>query len=139
MSFEVFVQCFSRGEFDGIPVANIHQAFGNKLAKEEGAWWNLCYDEQNQSKVHMQFLPRDRNLVHFFSVHRPCGDLRLWESLLAILKRGNSVLYFPAKKPPLLVAQDSVSEHLPKDMMAAMGPITRVGCAQDILDAIKRS
>jgi hypothetical protein len=139
MSFEVFVQCFSHGEPDGIAIADIQQAFGPKLKKEDGPWWNLRYDEENECAIHMKFLPRNRNLVHSLTVHRPCADLRLWKSLLTILKLGNIVLYFPAEKPPLVVADNSVSEHLPRDMVAAMGPITRVTRAQEILDVIKQS
>ena len=139
MSFEVFIQCFTRGERDGVAVADIQHAFGPQLQVGEQDWWKVVYDEQNYCDILMHFLPPDRRLVHFMSVQRPCGDLRLWESLFATLRLGHVVLYFPANKPPLLVSAESVSEHLPKDMVESMGAVTCVGSAQDILDAIQKA
>jgi hypothetical protein len=139
MSFEVFIQCFTCGERDGVAVADIQHAFGPQLQVGEQDWWKVVYDEQNYCDILMRFLPPDRRLVHFMSVQRPCGDRRLWEALFATLRLGHVVLYFPAKKPPLLVSDESVSEHLPKDMVESMGAVTRVGSAQDILNAIQKA
>jgi hypothetical protein len=139
MSFEVFIQCFTRGERDGIDVVDIQQAFGPQLRVGDQNWWKVVYDEQNGCDILVTFLPPDRKLVHSLSVQRPCGDRRLWNALLETLKLGHAVLYFPSKKPPLLVADESVSEHLPKDMVESMGAVTRARSAQDILDAIQKA
>src|SRR5437763_470355 len=139
MSFEVFIQCFTRGEHDGVAVADIQHAFGPELQAGEQDWWKVVYDEQNYCDILMHFLPPDRRLVHFMSVQRPCDDRRRWEALFTTLKLGHVVLYFPARKPPLLVSDESVSEHLPKEMVESMGAVTHVGSAQDILDAIQKA
>jgi hypothetical protein len=139
MSFEVFMQCFTEGERDGIPAADLQRAFGPQLQVGEGDWWKVVYDQQNWCDILLSFLPPERKLVHSVTVQRPCGDERLWEALLAVLKLGNVVLYFPAEKPPLIVAQPRISEHLPKDMVESMGPITPVGCVRDILDEIQKA
>jgi len=125
VSFEVFIQCFTKGERDGISAAEVQRAFGPQLQVAEGDWWKVFYDEQNRCDILVTFLPPDRKLVHSLLVQRPCGDHRLSEALIAVLKLGNVVLYFPAKKPPLIVAEASVSEHLPKAMVESMGAVTR--------------
>ncbi len=133
------MQCFTEGERDGIPAAELQRAFGSQLQVAEGDWWKVVYDEQNWCDILVGFLPPDQKWVHSLSVQRPCGHQRLWEALLAILNLGNVVLYFPAKKPPLLVADPLVAEHLPKDMVESMGPVTRVSRIQDILDEIRKA
>jgi hypothetical protein len=139
MGFEVFVQCFTQGERDGVAVTDIQRVFGPQLEAGENEWWKVVYDEQNSCDILVDYLSSDKDFVHFISVQRPCGDRRLWEALFSVLEIGHCVLYFPADRPPLLVANESMTEHLPPDMVDSMGAITRVNCAQDILDAIQRA
>ena len=139
MSFEVFVHCFTGGERDGIGLAEVRRAFGPYLQTGEQDRWRVAYDEQNTCDIHVELLPSDPRSVHFMSVQRPCADCRLWEALFSMLKIGHCVLYFPADRPPLLVADESMAEHLPRDMVESMGPITRVSSAQQILDEIKKA
>ena len=139
MGFEVFTQCFTHGERDGIAIAEVRRAFGSELEVEDQDWWKVVYDEKNHCSILVGFLLPDRQLVHSLTVDRPCSDRRLWESLLALLRLGHVVLYFPAEKPPLLVADASVSQHLPKSMVESMGAVTCVHSAEDIIDAIKRA
>jgi hypothetical protein len=138
MSFEVFIQCFTGGAPDGVPAADIQRAFGGHLQTGDPKWWKVFYDEQNWSDILVRFLSPDRRLVSFMSVQRPCADTRLWDALFSILRLGHCVLYFPAEKPPLLVADDSVAEHLPKDMVGSMGKVTRVSGGEDICAEIRK-
>ena len=137
MSFEVFVQCFTNGERDGVPDLEIQKAFGSHLSVQDEKWWRAYYDELNSSDILVQRLPADRRLVHFMSVQRPCGDPRLWDALVAILRLGHFVLYFPAKKPPLLIPDESVARHQPKDMVESMGKLVPVRSGQDICHEIQ--
>src|SRR5690349_15689250 len=99
MSFEVFAQCFTWGERDGIAVDDLKHAFGSPLTTGDENWWKVFYDERNYCDILVDFLGPDKSRVHLLSVQRPCSDRRLWESLLATLRLGNMVLYFPAAKP----------------------------------------
>ena len=139
MGFEVFVNCFTGGKPDGIDIAEVRRVFGPQLQIGERDCWKVVYDEQNSCDILVQLFPSNPQAVHFMSVQRPCSDGRLWEALFSVLKIGRCVLYFPAENPPLLVADESVAEELPNDMVESMGPITKVSSAQDILDAIQKA
>ena len=117
MSFEVFVQCYTDGKPDGVSATEIQKAFGPHLQIKEGNWWKAVYDNESDCAILVSFLPADRGLVHGLTVLRPCADQRLWDGLLALLRFGHLVLYFPAAEPPLLVAEESVSAHLPEGMV----------------------
>jgi hypothetical protein len=76
--------------------------------------------------------------VESLCVFRPCGDLRLWDALLAILRLGPLALYFPGDTPPLM-ASESAGEHLPADMVQAMGRPRVVRSGREIVEIIKHA
>lgn len=120
MSFEVFVQCFRNGSRAGIPRDQVRSAFGKFLTEAEPLYWTVRYDDENYCQVAVDIHDGDKNLVHHLCIESPCGDKRLWDALVTILKLGTVVLYFPGDAPPL-VAENSVVAHLPPDMVEALG------------------
>jgi hypothetical protein len=139
MSFEVFLDCFTSGEPDGVPAADVERIFGPHVQVGENGWWRVFYDEQNQCEILVGSLPSDPSLLTSLCVLRPCADPRLWEALFSVLKVGHFVLYFPAETAPLVIADESVAEHLPKDMLASMGTLTCVTSAQEICEVIRKA
>src|SRR5690348_10369701 len=101
MSFEAFVQCFKDGESAGLPRQQVREAFGSFLS-DRGDDWHLFYDATNSCDVMLTADDADETLLRGFTVIRPCGDDRFWDSMASILRLGNVVLYFPASCPPLI-------------------------------------
>jgi hypothetical protein len=134
MSFEAFVQCFKDGESAGIPRQQIREAFGSFLS-DRGDDWHLFYDAANSCDVMLTIDDTEETLVQGFTVTRPCGDERFWDSMASILRLGNVVLYFPASCPPL-IADASVAQHLPPNMIEAMGQPKRVTSGKEILKVL---
>lgn len=135
MSFDVHIQFFEGGEPAAIPRDSAREAFGSKLAEPEQNRWTVSYDPQNSSEIYLNSGESVESLWGL-SIYRPCGDLRLWDALASILKMGNAVLYFPGCKPPL-VAKLSVREHLPADMIEALGEPVVVGRGAEILREVQ--
>ena len=135
MSFELFLQCFDRGEPAGITRGKIRPLFPIVEAESEIDFWPVRYDDLNSCEISLDPLSSDPSLVTAIAVRRPCGDLRLWEAVLEIMRLGHTVLYFPGHSPPLVTSLE-VSDHLPPDLVQALGQPRLVATAQDILDAV---
>jgi hypothetical protein len=137
MGFEVFIYHFTNGEPAGFPVPAIREAFGPHLEVMDAKSWEAVYDDNHQTTIHLASLPSDSESITSITVDRPHSDLRLWEAMFSILKLGNFVLFYPAIKPPLLVADLSVVKHLPVGMVETMGRVICIKCGQDICDTIR--
>jgi hypothetical protein len=138
LSFEVFVQCFENGEPAGVPRSAIRPLFPVVEADSEPDYWSIRYDDSNACHVRVTPLASDRELVESLCVFRPCGDLRLWNALLAIMRLGPGVLYFPGDAPPL-VTSEAAGDHLPADMVEALGRPRVVRSPEEIVEAIRSS
>jgi hypothetical protein len=135
MSFEAFVLIYKNGEPACVSRRQVYEAFGSFI-KEGGAFdWHLYYGEADNCDVMLKSHDGDKSLLRGFTVLRPCGDLRFWDSMAAILKMGNIVLFFPASCRPL-VAHAGVAQHLPADMVETLGEPKLVANGKQILDAL---
>jgi hypothetical protein len=135
MSFDVFLQCFVGGKPGSIPVAEVRKAFGEHLRADDPGLWQVYYDGENSSDIYMSFLPSDSSRISGFCVNRPCGDERLWESLLSVMRMGSVVMYWPGSRP--LVADESVERQLPSEMIEAIGRPILVCSTSEILGHLR--
>ena len=119
MSFDLYVQSFRNGASWGVSRQRIREVFGSHLTEVQPNYWTLRYDGATFCNLDLT-AHDDETMVEGFSVHRPCGDERLWEALASVLGMGNIVLYFPGGRAPL-VASSGVTEHLPPDLIEALG------------------
>jgi hypothetical protein len=136
LSFEVFMQCFRGGQPSGTSARAVRDAFSNFADDSEPEYWHLWYDAAND--CHVAVTQRD-NLIEALTVHRPCGDSRLWDSIYRVLQLGSWVLYFPAPEPPLVMADMAHAEQLPPDMREALGPVRQVRSGNEIQEIIRNS
>jgi hypothetical protein len=119
MSFDIYVQSYQNGASCGIPRQRVREVFGPHLSEVQPNHWKLRYDHANSCDIDLKSDEADGTKVSDFSVHRPCGDERLWDALASVLTIGNLVLYFPGGRP--FVGRSSVIEHLPSDLIEALG------------------
>lgn len=136
MSFDLFVQCFRDGKLDGIPRQCVRDAFGPHLNELEPNFWQLDYDDLNSCNIYLTAHNSDSGLIDGFTVNRPCYDQRLWDALASILTLGDVVLYFPGCRAPL-VAQAIVAQHLPPDLIEALGQPLVVTSGNEIIREIE--
>ena len=133
MSFELFVQYFDRGEPAGVPRYAVRPLFPVVEAESEPDYWFVRYDDLNSCHIGVTPLGSDPTLVESLCVLRPCGDPRLWDTLLVILRLGPAVLYFPGDGPPLVA-----SEQLPAGLVESLGQPRVVRFGQEIAIAIEQ-
>lgn len=98
--------------------------------------WTIRYDDLNSCDIALTSLPSDAALVTSMTIVRPCGDMRLWESLLKVMQLGPIILYCPGDSVPLATSA-RVGDHMPPDMVETLGRPRVVTSAQDIVDAIR--
>jgi hypothetical protein len=136
MSFEVYLQCYDCGKPAGIPRAAVRSLFPVVEAESEPNHWSVRYDELNSCHIDVTPLAADAGAIESLCVFRPCGDPRLWDGLLAVMRLGSVVLYFPGSAPPL-VATEQAGSALPPDMVDAMGEPRVVRSGREIVAAIE--
>jgi hypothetical protein len=134
MSFEVFVDSYRDGVPVGISREAVRAIFGNSLSEIDSSCWQVCYDEKNSCDLFLA-ADADPEKISGFMVSRPCGDLRLWEALISVLRLGAIVLHFEGRVA--LVADSNAVPHLPKDMLEVFGQPRCIFSGSEIKDAIE--
>jgi hypothetical protein len=136
MSFDVFLQCFG-GDPTGVSRFAVRALFPIVEEGSEENGWSVCYDRANSCRIRVIPARSNRELITSLSVNRPCGDVRFWESVLAILRMGPMMLYWPGGGP--LVGSEARVAEFPEEIAESLGQPLCVGSAQEIMDAIRES
>jgi hypothetical protein len=136
MGFDIYLQCFA-GEPPGISRAAVRALFPIVEQDSEPDSWSVRYDNVNCCKIGIRPSKVDDKLITALSVNRPCGDVRFWESVFAILRLGPMMLYWPGGGP--LVGSKLAARALPAEIAESLGQPACVGSAQEIMAAIRAS
>jgi hypothetical protein len=135
MGFDVFLRCLDDDHSLGMPRAAVRALFPVIEAESEPNRWSVRYGSKNACDIYVTGYPSHDECLSFLSVDRPCRDVRLWESLFALLKMGRVVFYFPGGPP--LVASEAVGASLLREEVESMGQPRCVQSASDILRIIR--
>jgi len=94
------------------------------------------YGMEESSDIFLQPLPGNSSSIHTISIHRPCRDLRLWESLWRLLGIAGTVLYYPSCAAP--VARDPVAGmSMPDEMRESLGDPLIVSSAMELFQSME--
>lgn len=104
--------------------------------ESEADYWFVKYDDLNTCHIGVRAVPSDPDLLASLCVFRPCSDPRLWEALVATMRLGNVVLYFPGCRCPLVAAEATVA-HLPADLTESLGRPQVVSTAEQVAEAVR--
>jgi hypothetical protein len=130
MGFELYLQLFAETEELGLPRAEIRGFFPVDKTTSEADYWRLRYDDRNKCDIGVTPLPGDSTRLAGLYVDRPCRDIRLWNSLFALLKMGSVVLFFPGG--PLILAEGIAASRLPEGMAESLGAPVYVDSGESI-------
>jgi len=136
MSFELYLFCYEKGQPSGIPEPAVRGLFPILEGKSEPNLWHVYYDSENTCEVAITPASGDPARIESLCIHRPCGDIRLFDSLLAILRMGSVILVFPGLES-YLAASEAVCADIPKEMLESMGQPRLVHSGQEILEVIR--
>jgi len=137
VSFEVYLQCFGESEHSGISRAVVRSLFPVIAEESEPDYWRVRYDNKNWCNIGVTAMTSDKGMLKSFYVDRPCGDLKLWEGLFAVLRMGSVVIFWPGGPP--VVAVEAVAADLPEDMIDSIGPPRLVSSAEELLRLLRVS
>ncbi len=135
MSFDIYLQCVA-GDPPGVSRSKIRSLFPIGENSEHD-YWSVFYDRANSCKINVTPSKSNDDLITSLAVNRPCGDVRFWEAVLAILKMGPVMLYWPGGGP--LVGSDREVADFPQEIAESLGHARAVSSAQEIMDAIRQS
>jgi len=135
MSFEVYLQCFGETERTGISRAVVRSLFPVIEEESQPDRWRVRYDDLNSCDVSVSAIPSDKEFLDSLAVWRPCGDPRLWEALIGLLRTGSVFICWPGSPP--IVAGDHVSSSLPNDIADSLGPPRSVCSAEDVFRLLR--
>ena len=119
MNLEMYLQAFEDGESTTISRSWLRNVFGSEISEVDDERWHLSYDDSEWCDIHLRFASDDPADVKTVVIDRPCDDQRLWATLAHVLGLGNFVLYWPGSRP--IIGSPGVEEHLPADMIDALG------------------
>ena len=137
MGFEVYLQCFGESERSGISRAAVRSLFPVIEEESEPDFWRVRYDNKNSCDIAVTAMTSDEEMLKSFYVDRPCGDLRLWEGLLSVLRMGSVVIFWPGGPP--VVAVEAVAADLPVDMIDSIGQPKLVSSTEELLRLLRES
>jgi hypothetical protein len=138
MSFDVYLRCVGPDEQSGISRAAVRSLFPVVEEKSEKDNWRVRYDAQDECDVGVDPAPASPDeMLNGLSVNRPCGNLKFWQALLAVLRMGAVVIFWPGGPP--VVADEAVVEFLPPSMIESIGPAQVVRTAEELLSLVQRS
>ena len=106
--------------------------------ESEPDYWRVRYDPANTCMINVTSVKGDSTRIESLCIYRPCGNIRLFESILAILRMGSVILVFPGDAPPLM-ASALVAADVPTDLVESMGQPKCVHFAQEILEIIRNA
>ena len=135
MSFDIYLQCVA-----GDPVGISRTAVRALFPVDENSapdYWSVFYDRSNSCKINITPSKSNNELITSLAVNRPCGDVRFWESVLAILKMGPVMVYWPGGGP--LVGSELAAAEFPAEIAESLGQPRSVDSAQEIMGAIRAS
>lgn len=135
MSFDLYLQAFQDGKASGIGLEVVRDVFGKYVIEKDEDYWQMQYDLEESSDIFLQPLPGNPLSIHTISIHRPCRDLRLWESLWRLLGISGTVLYYPSCDAPM--ARDPMSGiSMPDEMRESLGDPIIVSSAMELFQSI---
>ncbi len=135
MSFDLYLQKFQNGKAAGMSLDVIRDAFGKYTVELDEDFWQVQYSADESSDIFLQPLPGDNSLIHTLSIHRPCRDIRLWESLYLLLELPGTLFYYPGCVAAL--ARDSQAGiNMPEDMRESLGNPVIAASALEIFQSI---
>lgn len=136
MSFDLYLQAFDNGNPAGIALEIIRDAFGSQVIEVDEDYWQVQYGNEDSSDIFLQALPDESSLIHTISIHRPCRDVRLWQSIWLLLELPGTVFYFPGCDAPL-TRDPMAAIAMPDDMLASIGEPVIVSSAMEIFQVIQ--
>lgn len=136
MSFDLYLQAFQDGKASSIGLEVLRDAFGKYVIEMDDDYWKLQYGVDESSDIFLQPLPDNSSFIHTISIHRPCRDLRLWESLWRLLGIAGTVLYYPSCDAPM--ARDPrAGMSMPGEMHESLGDPLIVSSAVELFHSMK--
>ena len=135
MSFDLYLQAFQDGKASGIGLEVLRDAFGKYVIEMDDDYWQVQYGPEESSDVFLQPLSDNPSFFHTISIHRPCRDSRLWESLWRLLGNAGAVLYYPSCAAPL-TRDPAAGMSMPEQMRESLGDPIVVMSAAELFQAM---
>ena len=136
MSFDAYLQVFQEHVPAGLSDETVQAPFGKHLVQLEVDYWQVRYESDQSCDIFLQPLAGSFSIIHTVTFHRPCEDVRLWQSIWALLEVLGSILHFPGSSAPL--ARDvSAALAMPPAMLQSLGTPVLVAGPQAIQSAIR--
>lgn len=137
MGFEVYVQCFGESERTGLSRTAVRALFPVVAEESQPDYWRIRYDDKNACHIGVIAVPSDEKMLKSIVVERPCGEPKLWNALISVLKMGSVVMFWPGGPP--IVADGNATSSLPQEMTNVMGAARPICSAEEILRLLQET
>jgi len=134
MSFDLFIGSFENGESSSFPSRLVVDTFAPYITSRDAMCITVTFGEGPQNSSYV-YVDSETPLIESFSVNSPISDIRLYDTLISILRSANLAMYMPGDCPPL-VAKAEVIQHLPTGMIEALGSPRVVTSGVELVECI---
>jgi len=132
MSFDIFVNCFRHLEPAPLPRQTVEAIFAPYIVGREDIDILVVFEDGGRARVTIF----ERGGYGSLAVNRPPASPAFWQAIIDVLAATDSVLHWPGTG--CVITNPAVGDHLPDDMLAALGKPTVTNTVEGVLDCISR-
>ena len=129
MSYEYYLQAHLNQEAEEIQTEKILSIFREYIKKRGENFIDIEFDDANSCTI---YIDTDEPTASHLMVSRPCGG-KLGECIYQVMQLGNFVFFEPDGKSAIILTEET-SNHLPEDMIEALGPPLIAGNKEAFLE-----
>ena len=139
MSFDIFLQCFRKGEPEPIPRAMFDAIFGPhdthpQLRAKDPGYMTVEYPDGSSAAIYCGGYKDGKDTSHMMFNH--CGGPSFWADLWQLADRSKSIIFWPSEETTYVYTDEAVVKDVPEGVFDT-GRLVRSGI--DIVAAIEAS
>lgn len=139
MSFDIFLQCFRKGEPEPIPRAMFDAIFAPHdthphLREKDPGYMTVEYPDGSGAAIYCGGYKDGKDTSHMMFNH--CGGPSFWADLYELADRSKSIIFWPSEETTYVYTDEAVVKDVPEGVFDT-GRLVRSGI--DIVAAIEAS
>lgn len=140
MSFDIFLQCFRKGEPESVPRALFESIFlphavPAEAYKKDPGYMVVEYPDNSGASIYTSYGDDDPAQAGSFMFNH-CGGESFWRDLYELADRSKSIIYWPSEKSIYVYTDEAVVKDVPEGAFDS-GRLIKNGF--DIVAAIEAS
>jgi hypothetical protein len=141
MSFDIFLQCFRKGEAEPVPREMFNAIFGPhdthpQSCESDPGYMVVEYPDGSGASIYTSYGDDDPARAGGFMFNH-CGGESFWRDLYELADRSKSIIFWPSKQMTYVYTDEAAVKDVPEGAFDGGGSLVKSGF--DIVAAIEKS